>query len=214
MTAPVSNQLSLSTSSAERPARFLPVTIGEHTVSDLESMRNPTMTMTWEECAEAGMTPRQAAKHRKADPAEVARLADEGYSQAVVAEMLGVSRERIRQIADRDGIDFLPGNADYDTREKVAELHGRGLTDTEIAAEIGRDRQTAINFRRVLGLPVNKPPKRSKYEAAIREMAARGMTVGEVAVALGIPGPHVSMLKAKFNIPFIADGRAKRFAPC
>lgn len=182
MTAPVSNSLSLSTSSAERPARLLPVTQGKHA--------------------------------RRADPAEVQRLADEGYSQITAAAMLGVSRERIRQIANRDGIEFLPGGIDYDTRERVTELHGTGMADAEIAVAIGRDRQIVTSFRRTLGLPCNKSPKRSKYEAAIREMAARGMTVGEVASALGITKPYVSHIKAKFSIPFHADGRAKRFAKC
>lgn len=201
------------------------------------------MTMSWEECAAAGMTAKQAAKHRgtarssaykyarrsgltfasghefgdyhrKVNPAEVQRLADEGYSQIVAASILGVRPERICQIAKGDGIEFMSGRMDYDTRERVAELHGRGMTDTEIASEIGCYRQIAVNFRIRLGLPVIKPPKRSKHEAAVRDMAARGMTVGEVAAALGIAASNVSNLKAKFNIPFHAGARRGRVAKC
>ena len=75
---------------------------------------------------------------RKADPAEIARLAAEGHSQSVIADMIGVSRERIRQICNRDGIETLSGRRDWDFRDRLPDLIARGLTVMEIARETGR----------------------------------------------------------------------------
>ena len=144
-------------------------------------------------------------------PVELVRaLASEGLSQATTAVALGVSRERIRQIANREGIDFLPGNVNWDLHEKVAELNAQGLCDRDIAEQL-RESYQSVRFARIhSGLPYIKPAPRWKHESAIREMAAKGMTVGEVASALGISQPNVSRIKAKFNIKFV-DGRSKRF---
>lgn len=202
--------------------------------------------MTYEECAEVGMTVRETAEARgvtqqnvhqyakrhglqfasglkncgglrislrKTTPDQVAELAAEGYSQATAALMVGVSRERIRQIANKHGIAFLPGEIDYDTREKVAELHAKGMTASEISEAAGCQQYNVWNHLKALGLKPHKPPKHSKYEAAIRDMAAQGMTVGEVAQRLGIPQTNVSKIKRKFGIEFTVDGRGWR-KPC
>ena len=144
-------------------------------------------------------------------PVELVRaLASEGLSQATTAVALGVSRERIRQIANREGIDFLPGNVNWDLREKVAGLNAQGICDREIAEQLREPYQNVRLTRIKLGLPYIKPAPRWKHESAVREMAANGMTVSEVAAALGIHQSDVSRNKAKFSVKFV-DGRSKRF---
>jgi hypothetical protein len=134
----------------------------------------------WQQCADAGMTAAQAAEHlglplwkarkaseegvrfvrkkrtdmqpRKADPARVRELAAEGYSQSTIADLVGVSRERIRQICNRDGIETVWGGANADLEDRVTELIGAGMSAKEIESEIGCGCGTAQRIASRLGL--------------------------------------------------------------
>ena len=150
-------------------------------------------------------------KFEKVDPDRLAELAEGGFSQASAAAILGVSHERIRQIADRDGIEFITGKVDHDLREKIEELHALGMTDAEIARDIGRAAKTIRYNRNALGLPGNKVRPSSKYEDRLRELAASGMSKAEAARDLGIAPSAVFKIAEKLGIAFI-DGRTKRFA--
>ncbi len=135
----------------------------------------------WQQCADAGMTAAQAAEHlglpiwkarkaseygvnfprqkgsglanpRKADPARVRELAAEGYSQSTIADLVGVSRERIRQICNRDGIDTVWGGVDADLEDRVAALISTGMSAAEIKQSIGCGGGTVERIARRLGL--------------------------------------------------------------
>ena len=118
----------------------------------------------------------------KAPPELVRALAAEGYSQATAAIKLGVSRERIRQIANRDGIEFLSGNKDWDARDQIAALHAEGLTDTEIAERMGRYQGHIRRMRLDMGLPRNV--RRTKADE-LCDLLSQGLTLSEAARQLG-----------------------------
>jgi len=126
----------------------------------------------------------QAQPGRKVTPEQVRAMAAEGYSQAMTAELLGVTRERIRQIANRDGIEFLSGKTDWDFRERVLELHALGLSPTQIARKIGRSQF----FCRQAILAAGLKPNRARTKGDdLRDLLAQGMTLTEAARVLGWP---------------------------
>lgn len=152
----------------------------------------------------------KAAKRRAVDVDKYRQCAAEGLSQATTATVMGVSRERVRQIANKHDIAFESGAIDYDLECDVLNLHAEGLYDAEIARRLDRHPSTIAWVLKRNGLRGNKKPRTSKHEAAIRDLAAKGFTVKQVAAALEIHPSHVSKLKKRLNITFIADGRSTR----
>ncbi len=55
-------------------------------------------------------------------------LAAEGMSQTVIADHIGVSRERIRQICTREGIETMSGRVDWDALDAVLAAADAGMT--------------------------------------------------------------------------------------
>ena len=125
---------------------------------------------------------RPAPRPQKAPPELVRALAAEGYSQTTAAIMLGVTRERIRQIANRDGIEFLSGKKDWGARDQIAALHAEGLTDREIAERMGREPATIWLMREDIGLPRNV--RRTKRDE-LCDLLSQGLTLSEAARQLG-----------------------------
>lgn len=68
----------------------------------------------------------------------VAELAEQGYSQATIAGMIGVTRERVRQICKRDGIETLSGDVDWDLIDSMDAYARDGLSVTQTAERLGR----------------------------------------------------------------------------
>lgn len=144
---------------------------------------------------------------RKAHPEMIRALAKEGHSQAVIAIMLGVSRERIRQICNRDGIETLPGGIDYDLSDRMVACAERGLTIQQAAAELGRHVTTLYQKAGREGIKFAEPEFRWHE---IRAAAAEGLTMTECARRMGWPLQAVWNEARRHGIIFHATKRATR----
>ena len=142
----------------------------------------------------------------KADPARVRELAAEGLSQSTIADILGVSRERIRQICDRDGIETVSGKADWDRREKLAQFSGTKMSAKEAAVRAGYAAGSASDVFRRAGIT---PPKRETNIDRYRECAEAGMTLTETARHLGHSVQTVRNEAKRCGIVFTARHRRK-----
>lgn len=135
--------------------------------------------------AKQGVAGKKGAAHPKckADPARIRELAAEGLSQSTIADFLGVSRERIRQICDRDGIETVSGKADWDRREKLAQFSGAKMSAKEAAVLAGYAAGSASDVFRRAGIT---PPMRETNIDRYRECAEAGMTLTETARHFGV----------------------------
>lgn len=96
-----------------------------------------------------------------------------------LAAMLGRPVHSIHQAAARMGLSKQP-RMPADTLEQVRTLYARGLTDADIARQIGLARRTVTYLRRKrLGLPIN----------AGAVLAARRRAQKAQLASLGIPNP-------------------------
>jgi hypothetical protein len=125
--------------------------------------------------------PKRGTKPRVC-PDRLRQLAAEGYSQATAALIVGCSRERVRQIADRDRIVFLPGSLDLEGLAEIAKLHAAGATIAQIAAATGVCAKTVARRLRRLGLKPNKPDTKTAH---VLECLASGFTLTEAARQVG-----------------------------
>mgnify|MGYP003442241313 CR=1 FL=1 len=135
-------------------------------------------------------------------------MAEGGKSQSEIAQALGVSRQAVHQVAKRHAIKMKSGIAPADTTydAEVIRLTGAGQTAMEIAETIGI---YAGKVRLILArhcIKANKPAPRSKYEAAMRDLAASGCSLVDAARQLGIHQPGAHSLAKRLDIKF-ADGR-------
>ena len=72
------------------------------------------------------------------------RLAAMGHSQVSAAALCGVSRNTISKIAKRHGIKFANGRVDAERDARIIAMRKNGMTQAQIAAEIGI-RQTGVS---------------------------------------------------------------------
>lgn len=112
----------------------------------------------------------------------IRELAAQGYSQAMIGTLIGVSRERVRQICDRDGIETLNGQRDHDLSEKMRESAARGETLAEFVAASGAPWATVRSKSRREGITF-APTVFIWHQ--VRDNAAAGMTMTECAAAMG-----------------------------
>lgn len=94
--------------------------------------------------------------------ADIARLSAEGHPDRVIAEQLGIRLSTVGSVRRHLGITKpVPVKAERPapTRKRLAakvhELHAAGLTDQQIADELGSSRHYIGITRRRLGLPLN-----------------------------------------------------------
>jgi len=128
------------------------------------------------------------------------KLASDGHTKASASKIMGVSRERVRQIAIAHGIEFAKPKSSMPDR--IFTLHSEGKTLVEIAAQVGCTYETAQVTVKRLGLVPNRPKFPSPRADQIRELAALGMTGTEVARNLGISTAQVSAAKKRYGIVF------------
>lgn len=139
-------------------------------------------------------------------------IARPDMTQTEAAKIIGVTRERVRQLVNKHGIILSPT-----PREKAAALDDAaatlaesGATVTEIAAATGVHRLTAYAALRRVGIKAKRPPGPNKgvykHEAALIRAAALGMSQSDLARELGIAQPQISLLCKKTGIR-LADGR-------
>lgn len=143
---------------------------------------------------------------RKADPDLIRAMAAEGRSQSFIADLLGVSRERIRQICARDGIETLNGRRDYDLSDRMRDCAARGLTIQEAAKELGRYSSAIYQKAKAEGI-VFAEPKFRWHE--VRDAAAEGLTATECARRMGWTPQNVWVEAKRNNITFQTH-KAKR----
>lgn len=144
---------------------------------------------------------------KRVDVDRYRELAAQGYSQSTAATIMGVSRERVRQIANKHAIEFMSGRRGLDARDAVAELVEQGLTDQEIAARLGRSISVVGAFRRDMGM---RSVRRYRHVETLRALAAQGLSQSEAVRRSGVAQSHVSRMARQHGITFV-DGRAKRF---
>lgn len=146
---------------------------------------------------------------RQADRASAADkyrdLAAQGYSQSTTATILGVTREAVRQMANRHGIHFESGKVDVVLEENVAALHALGFNDTAIGQVIGRDQSAVCRVRKRLGLPAQK--RQHTWASYIRECADEGLTLTQTARRLGLTPQNVWTEAHRVGIVFTAKYR-------
>lgn len=141
--------------------------------------------------------------------ARIRDLAAQGLSQSTIADQEGISRERVRQICNREGIDTVPGGPDWDMRDRIAELARDGLCASEIARRLGRDPSVVSAAAKSMGLPLPRFEKPAPVTDRIRQLAAAGMTTREAAEAIGWKRAAVTSYAWRAGIKFI-DGRSAR----
>lgn len=111
--------------------------------------------------------------------ARIRDLAAQGLSQSTIAIQEGISRERVRQICNRERIDTVPGGPDWDMRDRIAELARDGLCASEIARRLGRDPSVVSAAAKSMGLPLPRFEKPAPVTDRIRQLAASGLTMRE-----------------------------------
>lgn len=145
--------------------------------------------------------------HIKADPDRIRELAAEGLSQSTIASILGVSRERIRQICARDCIDTVPGGRDYDLSDRMRDCAARGLTIQQAADELGRTVAGIYGKAKAEGITFAAPAYRWHE---IRDAAAEGLTITQCARRMGYTAQHVWREARRNGIVFHATRKAPR----
>jgi len=88
----------------------------------------------------------------EAQIALIRELAARGHSQSTIALMIGRSRERIRKICNRDGIETLCGLTNHDRDDRILSLISDGLSFTEIGQQIGIPESTVSRCAKRLGV--------------------------------------------------------------
>lgn len=118
-------------------------------------------------------------RRKQAHPTAVrlVELASKGLTREEAARVLRISRERVRQIAERDGIAFKSGLVSK-FKQPVLDLHSEGKTLTEIADTLGCSYRVAWKYVSEAGLKPNKARGRADE---IRECAEAGMALSECA---------------------------------
>ena len=92
------------------------------------------------------------------------------WKTSAIGEALGISQSRVYQIANAFGIDTnrmgLGQKPDEAKRQRYRDLHAKGLTSREIAAELGVSKRSVTAMLAKLGLPRNDPPGQAPFASA------------------------------------------------
>lgn len=143
--------------------------------------------------------------------------AAQGMSQAECARCLGVSREAVRRMANRYGISFrkaAPKDLKPVRAAVSAAMAAHGATVTDACEVLCSSPATVRNLAKDSGFEIAPGPWKPKSAPAmdalaekVRGLAADGMTVNQVAEALKVHQSYVSLVKARYGIAFLRDGR-------
>lgn len=95
---------------------------------------------------------KRGSPKNEAQIALIRELAAQGHSQTTIGLMIGRSRERIRQICDREGIETLCGLIYHDRDDRILALIAEGLSYTEIGLQIGVPAGTVQQSAKRLGV--------------------------------------------------------------
>lgn len=136
----------------------------------------------------------QAEAHR-----EVARnLRAQGMSLAQIGREMGVSRERARQLlAPMKPLRVMPDDA------VIVALYEEGLTDSDVAQEVGVSRQHILRVRTRLGVQGRRgsPPRLVPCEVErLIEMAQGGATDEELSAAFNVSVTHAARIRCAHGL--------------
>lgn len=138
---------------------------------------------------------------------KIRELAAEGMSQSLIADHLGVTRERIRQLCNREGIETVSGLRDWDTIDALKECAEKGMTRREAAEHTGIPVTAVYGYANRYALSFAQ--RRYMWEE-VRDLAAKGMTLTEVAKALNRPTSSIWNTAHEHGITFVKKSRSDR----
>ena len=157
--------------------------------------------------------------------AEVARLHAEGLMDVEIARQLGIARSTVGRLRRALGLEtHRPVREDQPKSggaraARLRELHAAGLTDQEIADQLGSTRTAVYQARTRAGLPINrvqltprKPRERSQrhdHTPAVAQLVTEGLTDSEIADRLTLSPSHVGTLRRRAGLPVNRSARTK-----
>lgn len=159
-------------------------------------------------------------RHRPGLRDNLRALHTEGLTDVQIAQRMGVTRSRVgalrRELA-------LPANRPPRTprppregirterAQRIRELHAAGLTDQEIADQLGVTRKAAQQSRLRLHLPVNRAarPRRERhgaeprhdYRPDIARLHGEGLTDAQIAERLDLSPSYTATLRRGLALP-------------
>lgn len=103
-----------------------------------------------------------------------------------------------------------PGTYSFDA-DKLRQLHGQGLTDKEIGAEMGVSPKTAGTWRRSLGLPTNTPARVSQLdEDRVRKLYEEGNSDDAIGRICGCSHQTIRNWRRREGLPSNYKGGKRR----
>lgn len=140
-------------------------------------------------------------------------FAAKGFSQADVAREVGISRERVRQLAAIHKITFKKGHArpSLDAGGRLMDLHRQGLSPKKIAQIIGATSGGVRNHLILRGESPNRSERWAQFEASVAACAARGLSISETVREIDVCRNTVINVAARLGIK-MTDGRTTRHA--
>lgn len=140
---------------------------------------------------------------------------NKGVTQKEIANMLGCSQSKLSALKRSLGFKSLPKpNNDFIPEEKIPyikDMISKGVSQTEIAKNIGCTQAKLSRFKKILGLPlVSQAPKFTFSEeniSFVKQSLAKGISQSKIAKALGCSQIAISQLKLKHGF----EGRGRIF---
>lgn len=114
-------------------------------------------------------------------------------------EFVGVTRRRLEVAANKPGA-CVDEEAIRLREQRVSELWGEGLTDDQIAQQLGTSRSTVNRVRTSLGLARVLGRKSKVADEDLRELHADGKTDREMAAVFGVALKTVMTRRARLGL--------------
>ena len=133
--------------------------------------------------------------------AEVLRLHAEGLTNRAIARRVGRSYERVRQLLKEEGLTRNPYCAPSH-EAAIVTLYEQGLTDADIAQELGMCEAWAGQVRRRAGVQGRTtPPKLAPVEVErLLTLARQGWRQVDIAAEVGLSQGKVSDIMRRHGI--------------
>jgi orotate phosphoribosyltransferase-like protein len=147
----------------------------------------------------------------------VADMAQDGFTDRVIADELGLKVDFIRTVRKRDGIPLNPaqstprhqfrGEASFRANERLWDLWKQGMDDDRIADELGLKKEAVRIRRNRLGLvshrAAHRPRSAENQQLAERvvDCNRRGLTDRQTAEELNIPIRKATDLRYQQHLP-------------
>lgn len=137
-------------------------------------------------------------------------LHGEGMSDASIGAILGIPQTTAQYV--RKQVLKLPANRQTAAgslirarAERITELHAQGMTDDQIAADLGSTRATVWKAREKLALDRNPAPrpagKPSKHLPDVARLHGEGLTDKQIGERLGIVKQYAAKLRRDLHLP-------------